>query len=133
MIQYIPAASAEALSEALYALSRPPGVRHEKDTRFLFGRRLDKTRAKLIEVDDAEVIYIHPQAELNGIADILEPFILAKVLPANTNAALADYVNLHRGEQVLLWDVIPDYFKGLAKDERRMISEGLLNEPGVLP
>jgi len=133
MIWYIPAVSAEALSAGLYALSRPAGVRDARDSVYLFGWRIDTKRNKWIEVDDAVAVRVHELAELNGIADILQPFIDAEQLPANTNEALAAYVESKRGEQMVIYNAFPAVFKAQAKELRQMIEEGLLNEPNMIP
>ena len=132
MIWYIPAASAEALSAGLYALSRPVGVRDARDSLYLFGWKTDTQGRKWIEVDDAVSVRVHEMAELNGIAEILQSFIAAGHLPANTNEQLASYVESKRGEQLTIYNAFPAFFKAQAKTREQMIQENRLSNP-ILP
>jgi hypothetical protein len=132
MIRYVPSSAASELSDALWALSRPPQTRQPQDTQYLFGwvTALDGTHWLQV-ADDCE-IPIHPQAELNGIADILQPWIDGGHLPADTNTQLAALVESLRGQRLVVWEAFPQLFKDMSKTHQEMIAAGLLAEP-VMP
>lgn len=101
---YIPAPSAQPLSDALWGLVRPPAVRGTTDTQYLFPWA----------------------AALDGIADILQPFIDAQQLPADTNTQLGAYILANRGKMITVYGAFPPFFKAQAKDHKTMVDEGLL-------
>jgi hypothetical protein len=132
MIRFIPSSAAEPLSQALWSLSRPPQVRGPNDTQYLFGwvNALDASR--WLVVDTEFEINVHPDAELNGIADILQPWIDGWHLPANTNTQLAALVESKRGSRLVVYDAFPQLFKDMSKTREEMIAAGLLAEPVTL-
>ncbi len=129
MIRFIPSSAAAPLSQALWELSRPPHVRTHDTTQFLFGwlDALDGTR--WLVVDTEYTINVHPDAVLNGIDDILQPWIDAGQLPADTNTQLATLVESKRGQRLVVYDAFPQLFKDMSKDHAEMIAAGLLAEP----
>ena len=129
MIRFVPSSAAEPLSQALWGLSRPPQVRGENDTLHLFGwiTALDGTRWLMVPTDYA--INVHAEAELNGIADILQPWIDAGHLPADTNTQLAALVESKRGQRLVVYDAFPQLFKDMSKTREEMIAAGLLANP----
>ena len=142
MIRFVPSAAAEPLSQALWGLSRPPQARGENDTRYLFGWITDlKGERWLVVLTDYE-INVHPEAELAGIADILQPWIAAGHLPADTNTELARLIELKRGDKLVVYDAFPALFKlydaetnptGQGKSYAMMIAAGLLANPQKQP
>lgn len=130
MTRYIPSSVAEELSAELWALSRPDAG--AQDTRYLFSAitALDGTRW-LVALDDYD-IYIHPDATLGGIADILQPWIDAGQLPADTNTQLEALIASKRGQRLVVYDAFPDLFKNMSKTYEQMIDAGLLAEPAML-
>jgi hypothetical protein len=131
MTRYIPSAAAEPLSQALWSLSRPPTLRTEQDTQYLFGwlNALDATRWLVVDTEYA--INVHPDAELGGIADILQPWIDAGHLPADTNTQLAALVESQRGGRMVVYDAFPQLFKDMSKTHEQMVAAGLLANPGL--
>lgn len=131
MIRYIPSSAAEPLSQALWSLSRPPTLRTEQDTQYLFGwvNALDASR--WLVVDTEYEISVHPEAELGGIAVILQPWIDAGHLPADTNTQLAALIESKRGQQLVVYDAFPQLFKDMSKTHEQMIAAGLLAEPNT--
>lgn len=129
MIRYVPSSAAEPLSQALWGLSRPPQVRGENDTRYLFGwlTALDDSRWLMVETDYS--INVHAEAKLDGIADILQPWINAGHLPADTNTALSALIDAKRGQRLVVYDAFPQLFKDMSKTREQMIAAGLLAEP----
>ena len=138
MILCIPSSAAEALSNALWSLSRPPQVRGPKDTQFLFPWITALDGSRWLMVDTEYEINVHPDAELNGIADILQPWIDGGHLPEDTNTTLAALVESKRGGRLVeskrggrlvVYDAFPQLFKDMSKDHAEMIAAGLLAEP----
>jgi hypothetical protein len=129
MIRYIPSAAAESLSAALLRLSDPHP--EGKVSQFLFGSVLDLHGEKWLMVDTTLSLPIHPDAVLNGIADILQPWIDGLHLPAGTNTTLAALVesSAASGERLVVYDAFPQLFKDMSKTYEEMIEEGKLAEP----
>ena len=129
MTRYIPASAASALSAALWALARPGNS--GESTQFLFATASATDGSDwLVALDDYD-IPIHPQAELGGIAAILQPFIAAKQLPADTLDNLTVLIEANRGKRLAVWDSFPQLFKDMSKTREEMIAAGLLAEPGA--
>jgi hypothetical protein len=128
MIFYIPSSAAEALSRELWALSRPNTISQPGDTEFMFGWFDDINGQRWIEAHDDFSIVIHPDAELGGIADILQPWIDAGDLPADTNTQLAALLDSKRGQRLVVYDAFPQFFKDMGKTYEQMIAAGLLAE-----
>jgi hypothetical protein len=131
MIRYVPSSAAEPLSNALWSLSRPPAIRAEQDTQFLFGWVDALDGSRWLMVDTEYEINVHPDAELNGIADILQPWIDGGHLPEDTNTTLAAMVesSAASGERLVVYDAFPQLFKDMSKTHAEMIAAGLLAEP----
>lgn len=137
---YVPSAKADELSRALWSLARPPEARRGSDiTSSMFRRVTDLQDSKWLVVLDDYSVSIHPQAELNGLADILQPWIDDGLLPADTNTQLAGYVNAMRGKSLVVYQAFPPLFKladasnptGLGRTKEQMIKEGRLPTPNI--
>lgn len=129
MTRYIPASAASALSAALWALARPGNS--GESTQFLFATASATDGSDwLVALDDYD-IPIHSQAELGGIAAILQPFIDAKQLPADTLNNLTVLIEANRGQQLVVYDAFPQIFKDMSKTHAEMIAAGLLAEPQI--
>ena len=87
--------------------------------------RLDTANAKWIEIDPARTVYVHPAAVLNDIADILQPFIDAGEIPADTNTQLEAYIETNRGGRIGVYAAFPQFFKDQAKTYTEMVAAGL--------
>ncbi len=132
MIRYVPTSGAivcEALTEALWNLARPAAMRTEKDTRRMFASITCTNGSVWLAVNTTFSISVHPEAELNGLADILQPWIESGELPANTNEVLSDFIESKRGGRMITWEAFPDLFKTLSKTREQLVSLGLLNDP----
>jgi hypothetical protein len=125
--RYIPSSAAESLSAALLRLSDPHP--EGKVSQFLFGSILDLHGDKWLMVDTTLSLPLHAEAELNGIADILQPWIDGGHLPADTNTNLAALVESKRGSRLVVYDAFPQLFKDMSKTREEMIAAGLLAEP----
>jgi hypothetical protein len=128
MIFYIPSSAAEDLSRALWDLSSPPAIRPVGNTGLMFGWIDDVNGQRWIEVYDDFSIIIHPDAELGGIANILQPWIDAGDLPSDTNAQLAAFIESKRGQRLVVYDAFPQFFKNMGKTYEQMVAAGLLEE-----
>lgn len=108
-------------------------MRGENDTQYLFGwvTALDGSRWLVVPTDYS--INVHPNAVLNGTADILQPWIAAGDLPADTNTILAALVESLRGQRLVVYDAFPQIFKNKSLDRKGMIDAGLLAEPQMTP
>lgn len=131
MIRYVPSSAAEPLSNALWGLSRPPETRGPNDTQFLFGWITALDGSRWLVVDTDYEVNVHQDAVLDGIADILQPWIDQGHLPADTNTTLAALVESLRGQRLVVYDAFPDLFKQMSKTHAEMIAAGLLAEPPI--
>ena len=128
MIIYTPSSVAESLSQALWALARPPAFQADNHTKFLFGWVVATDGTTWLEVDTEFQIRVHPNAELGDIATILQPWIDQGSLPADTNDKLAALVESLRGKRLVIYDAFPQLFKDLSKTYEQMIDTGLLTD-----
>ena len=131
MTRYIPSSAAEPLSNALWSLSRPPAVRGPNDTQYLFGWVNALNASLWLMVDTEYEISVHAEAELGGIAAILQPWIDAGQLPADTNTQLAALIESKRGQRLTVYDAFPQFFKNMSNTHEQMIAAGLLAEPNT--
>lgn len=126
MTRYIPSSAAESLSNALWALSRPSAVRGSNDTQFLFPWLTATDGTRWLIVDTTYEVYIHPEAVLNGVAAILQPWIDAGHLPADTNDVLAAFVETNRGQRLVIYEAFPPLFRSLSKTKEDLQALDLL-------
>lgn len=133
MIRFVPtsASAAVPLTEALWGLSRPTEVRGARDTRAMFAIVTATDASVWLMVDTEFDIPVHQDAVLNGIADVLQPWIDEGVLPADTNATLAAFIQSKQGQRMIPWEAFPQLFKDLSKTYAEMIAAGLLAEPAM--
>lgn len=128
MILYIPTSgsnTAQALSNALWGLARPVAVRGDDVTQEMFGQMTMSNDSVWLQVDTEFTIPVHPEAELDGIADILQPFIDDGQLPADTNATLAAFIESKRGSSLVVYQAFPQFFKDQAKTQAELQTLGL--------
>ena len=136
----IPSTMAEELSSALWALARPPQMSdgHEV-TRRMFGQIKDLQGADWLVVETDFGIHVHPDAELNGIADILEPWVGQGIEQVDIDR-LRQTVVAHRGRRMVVYGAFPPIFKlqeaenptGLGRTREQMLQENRLANP-ILP
>lgn len=129
MIVFVPSPSAAEMSTHLWSLARPAQDRDQTDTQTMFGWVSATDGSKWLEVDTDFSILIHPNAELDGIADILQPWIDSGHLPAETSAQLAAFVESKRGQSLTVYDAFPPFFKEASKTREEMQNLGLLATP----
>lgn len=134
MIRYVPSSAAAALTSALWGLARPAHLRTADDTQGMFGYvdDLQTPSKRWLEVETTFTIPVHPEAELDGIADILQHWIDAGQLPADANTVLAAFIERKRGQHLIVYDAFPQLFKDMSKTHEEMIQAGYLNpEVGI--
>ncbi len=133
MIRYVPSTAAETLSYALWGLTRPVNVRQPGDTSKMFPwvDDLQVPSKRWLVVETTYTIPVHADAELNGIADILQPWIDTGHLPADTNDVLAAFIESKRGQDLTVYDAFPQFFKDQSKTYAEMIAAGFLTEGGL--
>jgi hypothetical protein len=135
MIRYVPSSAAAALTTALWGLARPEHLRTEADTSEMFGwvDDLQTPPKRWLEVDTTFTITVHPEAVLDGIADILQPWIDDGSLPSDTNTTLETFIQSKRGLALTVYDAFPPLFKSMSKTHAEMIAAGWLPNPEVTP
>ncbi len=126
MIRYVPSSAADTLSRMLWTLADPQPTRGTT-AMFPTVRALDDSL--WLQVETTFSVPVHPDAVLDGIADILQPWIDQGHLPADTNTQLAALVESLRGQRLTVYDAFPQLFKDMSKTHAEMITAGLLAEP----
>lgn len=132
MIRFVPGTQVEPLTRALWRLAVPDPDAGATDKMFEVVTALDDGATWLM-VDTTFTIRVHADAVLDGIADILQPWIDSGHLPANTNDTLAALVESKRGQDLTVYDAFPQLFKGLSKSWQGMVDAGLLALPAGMP
>lgn len=128
MMLYIPTSgtnTAQALSNALWGLARPVSVRGDDVTQKMFGQVTMSNASVWLQVDTEFTIPVHAEAELDGIADILQPFVDAGQLPADTNTTLAAFIESKRNSSLVVYEAFPQFFKDQAKSQSELQTLGL--------
>lgn len=133
MIRYVPtfgSTTAQRLTSALWSLARPSQVRGsaEKTTQ-LFGTITCLDKSVWLQVDTEYSIKVHKEAELDGIADIMQPLIDDSTLPKETNETLSQIIETHRDQRLVVWDAFPDHFKNISKTREDLVALKLLSNP----
>jgi hypothetical protein len=126
MIVFMPISSA-AISSALLALSRAPDAPDDGQSVFPVFKAVGGSL--WMQVETEYEIEVHQNAVLNGISDILQPYIEREELPADTNEQLALLVESLRGQSLVVYNAFPQLFKDASKERKDMIAAGLLAEP----
>jgi len=136
MNRYIPTSgqdTCEKLTSALWGLARPAHLRSEEDTQAMFGSITCIDGSVWLVADTAYTIPVHKEAELDGIAGVLQPWMDAGYLPKDTNEKLAELILSLRGQQLTVWDAFPDLFKKQAMTREELVKLGLLVDLSPLP
>lgn len=131
MLRYIPTTNTAgpALTAALWHLHAAPG---QSETTGFGSIITALDGSKWLEIDEHAEVLVHPEAVLDGIADVLQPWIDEGSLPADTNTALAALIESKRGETLVVYDAFPQLFKDMSLTTAQMIDAGLLANP-LLP
>ena len=92
----------------------------------MFSYITDLVGATWLQVITDFAIDVHPEAELDGIADVLQPWVNEGVLPADTIPNLAAFVESKRGQRLIVWDAFPQLFKDQSKTREELVALGIL-------
>jgi len=128
MLRYVTSSQAAVLTEHLYGLQRPPAVRDAGEittAMFPWCQALNGTR--WLVVDTSYAIHVHAEAELDGIADILQPWVGHGLVQGDIDA-LETLVLASRGGTLVVYDAFPQLFRDASKTHAEMIAAGLLAE-----
>jgi len=131
MIRFVPGTQVETLTRALWRLAVPDPETGATDKMFEVITALDDG-SRWLMVDTTFTIRVHEQAVLDGIVDILQPWIDDGYLPADTNTNLAVFVESKRGELLTVYDAFPQLFKDMSKTTQEMIDAGWLANPAIV-
>lgn len=132
MIRFVPGTQVGPLTRALWRLAVPDPETGATDQMFEVVTALDDGSLWLM-VDTTFTIRVHELAVLNGIADILQPWIDDGFLPADTNDVLAAFVESKRGQELTVYEAFPQLFKDMSLTTAQMIAAGKLANPEVTP
>lgn len=116
-----------SLSDALWSLTQPKAIRPPLDTQRMFDSITCTDGSVWLEVDTTFDILVHAEAELDGIADVLQPWVDEGALPADTIPNLAAFVESKRGQNLVVWDAFPQFFKDQSKTREELVTIGLLS------
>ena len=142
MTHYVPASTetnALLLSDALFALAVPRDLQPTDGRQDAFEVITALNGSPWLVVPDEFTLVMHPQAEINGLADVLLPYESQGHIPAGTIAALDVWIEATRvlptvAERTFCpWDKFPAFFKGLSKSWQQMVDAGLLTAPNIIP
>ena len=129
MMTFVPtsgAAVVEKLSQALWGLTRPPVVRQPEDTVRMFPCITCLDASVWLQVDTTFDIPVHSEAELDGIADVLQPWVKADDIPASVIDDLRATVISLRGRRLVVWNAFPLFFQQQAKSHDDLVEMNLL-------
>lgn len=130
MIRYVPASQGEPLTRALWRLAVPDPETGATNQMFeVFDDILEGKR--WLMVDTSFAIRVHERAVLEGIADILQPWIDEGDLPVDTNDTLGAYIENMRGQMMIVYDAFPQLFKDMSLTQEQMIAAGKIPNPDV--
>jgi hypothetical protein len=132
MMRYVSASQVEPLTRALWRLAVPDPAPDATDQMFEVFAALDDGALWLL-VDTTFTIRVHDDAVLDGIADILQPWIDDGSLPPDTNTNLAAFIEAMRGQMLTVYDAFPQLFKDMSLTTAEMIEQGKLANPEVTP
>jgi hypothetical protein len=132
MIYYVPTSGgsvAQDLSESLWQLTLPQSAQKKSLTVALFPSIRLKDGSFWLVVNSETEILIHPEAKLGGVAEVLNPWIFEKLLPANTLTDLEALINSSKGKKLNVWSAFPALFKAQARTKEQLISLNLYPAP----
>lgn len=123
MNYFYPASSssaARALSEAIWSLCLPVSERQDGDTMRAFEIMQGANGIPYVNIPDDFTAVMHPEASMDPVAAVLQPFETAGHIPAGTVADMRAWVESTRvlpdwqDRQFVPWDKFPAYFQSQA-------------------
>lgn len=131
MILFVPVLQGEPLTRELWRLAVTNPELNATNKMFAVIEDAQTLPQHWLVVDTDFTIRVHPDADLGGIAQILQPWIDVGDLPADTNTQLAALIESKRGQQLVVYDAFPQLLKDMSKTYPQMIAAGLLAEPNT--
>lgn len=136
-IVYIPSSVAEALSVKLWSLSDPTPTR---GTTALFEVEVELDQSTWLVVPVDLSIPLHETANMEGIAEILQPWVGHGIEQADIDR-LEQMVVANRGRRLVVYEAFPPIFKlkdegnpnGLGRTRAQLVEEKKLNAPLTIP
>ena len=115
---------ADAISEELYALGRPPGVRQPDDvTKYVFGRIKHPDREEYAMTVILEYgIFVHPDNNITGLLELFPE------VPDAEKVALAAYIESQVDRRFPFGNIIPS--TATVRDQQYMEDNGWFPEEG---
>lgn len=128
-MKYLPMtseANGHAVSERIFACSRPEQVRDPADvtTRYADIIKHPTADAWAMPIDEADDIYVHSAADEHIFDDLLDAHITEGIVTEAEKGDLQTAISLAKGERLVIFDAFPEYWRVNAKDEQTLIDEG---------
>jgi hypothetical protein len=130
MVVFIPTSGesvAQALSNSLWSLALPVALRGNAVTQTMFETITCLDQSIWLAVDTTFSVNVHAEAEIDGIADIMQPWIDRGLLADDTNATLDALIRSKRGQSLVVYDAFPQLFKDQSKTYDELVALGLLH------
>jgi hypothetical protein len=95
--------------------------------------------APYLVAPDEFTLVMHPEAEINGLADVLTPYEQAGHIPVGTIAGVDAWIQATRvlptvAERTFCpWEKFPAFFQSASKTWAQMVDAGLLPTPEFIP
>lgn len=121
MIVYIPGARVREMSELLW---RQLGADRDGS---MFPVKTMTDGSTWMMVETTASIAVSQYAELDGMADLLQPYVDAGELPASALTDLDALIQSKRGQMLVLWEAFPALFQNAAQTGAQLGAAGLLH------
>lgn len=121
MIVYVPGLRVQEMSELLWrqlGADRAGGM-------FPVKTMTDGSTWMMVETTAS--IAVSQAAELDGMAELLQPYVDAGELPASALTDLDALIQSKRGQMLVLWEVFPALFQNAAQTGAQLGAAGLLH------
>ena len=135
MTYYVPTSGelpAEILSRALFALARPLALQPPDSIQDAFTVIQALNGSYWLVVPDEFTLVMHPEAEIDGIATVLQPWENNGSLPPGTISDIDSWIQATRvlpsiQERTFCpWSCFPSFFTSRAKTHQQMLDQNLL-------
>lgn len=142
MTHYVPTSGevpAEALSRALFALARPIALQPPDAIQDAFSVIEALNGSHWLVVPDEFTLVMHPEAEIDGIADVLQQWEDNGSIPIGTIAGIDAWINSTRALPTIEertfcpWNCFPTFFIVNSRTHQQMIDSNLFPALPVPP
>jgi len=129
MSRFIPisnVAVADLLSRRLFELSRPQNVECKDcaTTHLLAWIVHPVSGAVMMEIPDGFDMPVHQMADGETVRPIVQPYVNAGKLTEQEVADLVALVQTKVGQRLVVWDIIPDFWKAMSKTREELTALG---------